>query len=123
MHRSEITIDIGALRRNARTLLQTLDGAELWAVVKANAYGHGAADAAADQRQDFEFVWSKLGLAPLRSKPDDRFVLAGELTARRDPEIAGRAGHIGGGESQLASCSRPHKLEFGAGGQVARLES
>ena len=46
MHRSEITIDLGALRRNAQTLLRRLDGAELWAVVKADAYGHGAADVA-----------------------------------------------------------------------------
>src|SRR6266550_8914120 len=46
MHRSEITIDLGALRRNARALLRALGGAELWAVVKADAYGHGAADAA-----------------------------------------------------------------------------
>jgi alanine racemase len=44
--RSEIGIDLGALRRNVRTLLRTLDGAELWAVVKANAYGHGAVDCA-----------------------------------------------------------------------------
>ncbi len=47
MARSEITIDLGALRRNVHTLLRVLDGAELWAVVKANAYGHGAADCAA----------------------------------------------------------------------------
>lgn len=46
MHRSEITIDLGALRRNVRTLLKALDGAELWAVVKADGYGHGAADVA-----------------------------------------------------------------------------
>jgi alanine racemase len=46
MHRSEITIDLGALRRNTGTLLRALDGAELWAVVKADAYGHGAADVA-----------------------------------------------------------------------------
>jgi alanine racemase len=46
MHRSEITVDLGALRRNVRTLLRTLDGAELWAVVKANGYGHGSADVA-----------------------------------------------------------------------------
>src|SRR5437588_1333795 len=46
MHRSEITIDLGALRRNVRTLLRTLDGPRLWAVVKADAYGHGAADVA-----------------------------------------------------------------------------
>src|SRR5712691_8146423 len=46
MHRSEITIDLGALRRNVRTLLRTLDGARLWAVVKADGYGHGATDVA-----------------------------------------------------------------------------
>src|SRR5438105_7269032 len=46
MHRSEITIDLGALRRNVRTLLRTLDGPRLWAVVKADAYGHGTADVA-----------------------------------------------------------------------------
>jgi alanine racemase len=47
VHRSEVTIDLGALRRNVRTLLRALGGAELWAVVKADAYGHGAADVAA----------------------------------------------------------------------------
>jgi alanine racemase len=46
MQRSEITIDLGALRRNVRTLLRALDGSELWAVVKANGYGHGALDVA-----------------------------------------------------------------------------
>ena len=46
MHRSEITVDLGALRRNVRTLVRELDGAELWAVVKANGYGHGAVDVA-----------------------------------------------------------------------------
>ena len=44
--RSEIAIDLGALRRNVKTLLRVLDGAEVWAVVKANAYGHGAVDCA-----------------------------------------------------------------------------
>ena len=46
MHRSEITIDLGAVRRNARTLLRALDGSRLWAVVKADGYGHGATDVA-----------------------------------------------------------------------------
>src|ERR1700716_2259346 len=46
MHRSELTIDLAALRRNARTLIAALAGSELWAVVKANGYGHGAADVA-----------------------------------------------------------------------------
>src|SRR5205085_341141 len=45
MHRSELTIDLAALRANVRTLLHALAGSELWAVVKADAYGHGAADA------------------------------------------------------------------------------
>jgi alanine racemase len=44
VHRSEITIDLGAVRRNVRTLLAALEGSELWAVVKADGYGHGAAD-------------------------------------------------------------------------------
>jgi alanine racemase len=46
MHRSEITVDLGALRRNVRTLLRALDGSRLWAVVKADGYGHGAIDVA-----------------------------------------------------------------------------
>jgi alanine racemase len=45
VQRSEITIDLGAIRHNARRLLDVLEGAELWAVVKANGYGHGATDA------------------------------------------------------------------------------
>ncbi len=44
MARSELTIDLGAIRRNVGTLLRALDGAELWAVVKADGYGHGAVD-------------------------------------------------------------------------------
>jgi alanine racemase len=46
VHRSEITIDLGAVRHNAQRLLEALAGAELWAVVKANGYGHGATDVA-----------------------------------------------------------------------------
>jgi alanine racemase len=46
MHRSEFTLDLGAARRNVQALLRALRGAELWAVVKANAYGHGAEDIA-----------------------------------------------------------------------------
>jgi alanine racemase len=46
VHRSEITIDLGAVRRNVRWLRQALGRAELWAVVKADGYGHGAVDVA-----------------------------------------------------------------------------
>jgi alanine racemase len=44
MERSSFTIDLGAIRRNAETLLRAAGGAELWGVVKAEGYGHGAAD-------------------------------------------------------------------------------
>jgi alanine racemase len=46
MARSELTIDLNALRHNVRMLVRVLDGAELWAVVKADAYGHGALECA-----------------------------------------------------------------------------
>jgi alanine racemase len=45
MERSCFTIDTGAIRRNAETLLRAARSAELWAVVKAEGYGHGAVDA------------------------------------------------------------------------------
>src|SRR5438309_2121916 len=44
--RSEITIDLGALRANVRRLRHVIAGSELWAVVKADSYGHGALDCA-----------------------------------------------------------------------------
>jgi alanine racemase len=46
MERSRFTLDLSAIRRNAATLLRAAGGAELWAVVKANGYGHGATDVA-----------------------------------------------------------------------------
>lgn len=46
MTRSQITVDLGALRRNVERLRSLAEPAELWAVVKANAYGHGALDCA-----------------------------------------------------------------------------
>jgi alanine racemase len=45
--RSEITIDRAALRINLRRLQEALGRAELWAVVKADGYGHGAVTVAA----------------------------------------------------------------------------
>lgn len=46
MVRSELTIDLAAVRANARRLQHAAGRAELWAVVKADGYGHGAADVA-----------------------------------------------------------------------------
>jgi alanine racemase len=44
VERSSFTLDLGAIRRNVETLLRAAGGAELWAVVKAEGYGHGAVD-------------------------------------------------------------------------------
>ena len=44
MTRSLVTVDVGAIRDNARALARVLGRSELWAVVKADGYGHGAAD-------------------------------------------------------------------------------
>jgi alanine racemase len=46
VQRSLVTIDLGAIRHNARTLADAVAPSELWAVVKADGYGHGALDVA-----------------------------------------------------------------------------
>jgi alanine racemase len=81
VHRSEITIDLGAIRHNARRLLDALEGAQLWAVVKANGYGHGATDVA---RAALEAGASVLcvatveeGLELRRVQPDARILVMG----------------------------------------------
>jgi alanine racemase len=79
VHRSEITIDLGAIRHNAQRLLEALDGAELWAVVKANGYGHGATDvagAALDSGASVLCVVTVAEAVELRSElPDARIVV------------------------------------------------
>jgi alanine racemase len=44
VERSSFTLDLGAVRRNTATLVRAAEGAEVWAVVKAEGYGHGAVD-------------------------------------------------------------------------------
>ncbi|HUZ15056.1 MAG TPA: alanine racemase, partial [Gaiellaceae bacterium] len=104
MHRSEITIDLGAIRHNAGRLLDALGGAELWAVVKADGYGHGAVDVG---RAALEAGASALcvaavdeGLALRRALPEARILVMGptdqvaaagearlEITVSRGSEI------------------------------------
>jgi len=62
MPRSLVTIDLTAIRHNVLTLRGLLDGAELWAVVKADGYGHGAADVG---RAALEAGATALGVATL----------------------------------------------------------
>jgi alanine racemase len=42
--RSRFTLDLAAVRRNVETLRRAAGRAELWSVVKADGYGHGAVD-------------------------------------------------------------------------------
>jgi alanine racemase len=94
VHRSEITIDLGAIRHNAQRLLEALDGAELWAVVKANGYGHGASDvagAALDSGASVLCVVTVAEAVELRSElPDARIVVmcpTDELGAAREARL------------------------------------
>jgi alanine racemase len=94
VHRSEITIDLGAIRHNARRLLEALDGAELWAVVKANGYGHGATDvarAALDAGASALCVVTVAEAVELRRElPDARIVVmcpTDELAAAREARL------------------------------------
>src|SRR5262245_37899318 len=89
--RSAIRIDLGALRRNARRLIAALDGAELWAVVKADAYGHGARDVA---RAALEagasalcVVTTREGLALRASFPDERILVMGPVEEADLPTV------------------------------------
>lgn len=44
--RSRVVVDLAAVRHNAAVLTRVLEPTELWAVVKADGYGHGALDVA-----------------------------------------------------------------------------
>ena len=84
MPRSEITIDLRAIRRNAQVLLDRLDGSELWAVVKDDGYGHGAVDAARaalDGGATALFVVTLAEALALRAEhPEARIVVLGPLS-------------------------------------------
>ena len=86
MYRSEIAIDLAALRRNCATLLRALNGAELWAVVKANGYGHGAGDAAGAALNAGATALCVAtvpeGLVLRREQPTARIVVMGPATSR-----------------------------------------
>jgi len=90
MPRSLVTIDVGAIRRNARLLAEVVAPAELWAVVKADGYGHGAADAARGALEGgaTALCVATVGeaLALRRVKQDVRIIVLGPAA---DDEIAG----------------------------------
>src|ERR671924_163417 len=88
MARSELTIDLGAVRRNVRTLLRALDAAELWAVVKADAYGHGADDIAGAAlgagASALCVATIPEGLALRRGYPAERILVMGPAASNRE---------------------------------------
>ncbi len=85
MSRSKFTLNLAAVRHNAQTLLRSLAGAELWAVVKADGYGHGATDVA---RAALDGGATALCVASVgealelrRVAPDKRIVVLGPASA------------------------------------------
>jgi alanine racemase len=120
MHRSELTIDLGALRRNARRLREVLGESELWAVVKADGYGHGAVDvsgAVLDEGASMLCVATIAEALQLRPEfPLARILVMGptvgrEIAQARDAQIELT---VGGGE--IPDGVRVHvKLDTGMG--------
>ncbi|HEY1478768.1 MAG TPA: alanine racemase, partial [Gaiellales bacterium] len=62
MARLRVEIDLVAIRQNAARLVQLLGPSELWAVVKADGYGHGAGRSA---RAALAGGASRIGVATL----------------------------------------------------------
>ena len=96
MHRSEVTIDLGAVRRNTRRLRDVLGHSELWAVVKADGYGHGAIDVAGAALGEGALALCVATVAealPLRREfPGVRIVVMGptsgrEISQARDADL------------------------------------
>ena len=120
MHRSELTIDVAAVRRNVRTLLRALEGAALWAVVKADGYGHGAVDvsrASLDAGADALCVATIPEALELRREfPSTRILCMGsfqpnEVAAAKDANV-----EVAVGDGDIPEGLRVHlKLDTGMG--------
>jgi alanine racemase len=94
VERSTVTIDLGAIRRNAEALRRAAGAAELWAVVKADGYGHGAVDvsrAALGGGASALAVATLAEALPLRAAfPDARLLVMGpveNVAASRDARL------------------------------------
>jgi alanine racemase len=103
MPRSEIRVDLGAVRANARRLLRALAGAELWAVVKADGYGHGALEVARAALEEGARALCVAtvgeGLALRRAFPGARILVMGPAAAHelRQARAAGLELAVSGG--------------------------
>jgi alanine racemase len=121
VHRSEITVDLGALRRNVRSLLHTLDGAALWAVVKADGYGHGAEDVAGAAlgagATGLCVATIPEGLALRADYPTERILVMGPAGSNREVAQAREAAlELAIADDEIPDGIRVHlKLETGMG--------
>ncbi len=105
MRRSHVTIDLDAIRHNVRVLRDLLERTELWAVVKADGYGHGALDVARTALDEGAAVLCVAtvgeGLALRTELPDVRILVLGptrpeDVPVARDAslELAWHAGPL-----------------------------
>jgi alanine racemase len=121
MHRSELNVDLGAVRRNVRTLLQALDGARLWAVVKADGYGHGAVDVAGAAlgagATALCVATIPEGLALRNEYRTERILVMGPAGSNREVAQARDAGlELAIGDGEIPEGVRAHlKLDTGMG--------
>jgi alanine racemase len=120
MHRSEVTIDLGALRRNARRLRDVLGESELWAVVKADAYGHGAVDVAgavlAEGATVLCVATTAEALELRREFPETRILIMGPTVGRELPTAREARLEVAVFDTEIPEGVRVHlKLETGMG--------
>jgi alanine racemase len=94
VERSTVTIDLGAIRRNAETLRHAARNADLWAVVKADGYGHGSREVSAAALAGGASALAVATLAealPLRAAfPDARLLVMGpveDVAAAREARL------------------------------------
>jgi alanine racemase len=118
--RSELTIDLGAIRRNARILLRALEGAELWAVVKADGYGHGAVDvggaALGAGATALCVATVPEGLALRQALPTARVLVLGPATSREIAEARDAGLELVIADGEVPEGVRVHlKLDTGMG--------
>jgi len=118
--RSRFTLDLTAVRRNAETLRRAAGGAELWSVVKADGYGHGAVDvgrAVLDAGSTALCVATLAEALELRSAfPDARVVLMGPASV--DDVAVARAARlelVAGGREVPEGIPVHLKLDTGMG--------
>jgi alanine racemase len=118
--RSQVVIDLDALRRNVATLLRAAGGAELWAVVKADGYGHGALDCgrAALEAGARALCVATIGEAlALRAElPDARLVVLGPASPAEVPDArAARLELVAATEDMPEGVPLHVKLDTGMG--------